>query len=50
VIEVEQVIAMTATDDFTDGISTWGDESDIFTNLADGVNAALACVEANQQG
>jgi len=40
---------MTATDDFTKGISTWGDESDIFTNLADGVNAALACVQANQQ-
>ena len=49
-IEVEEVTAMTATDDFTKGISTWGHESDIFTNLADGVNAALACVEANQQG
>ena len=49
-IEVEEIIAMTATDDFTKGISTWGDESDIFTNLADGVNAALACVQANQQG
>ena len=49
-IEVEEVTAMTATDDFTKGISTWGDESDMFTNLADGVNAALACVQANQQG
>ena len=48
-IEVEEVTAMTATDDFTKGISTWGDESDIFTNLADGVNAALACVQSNQQ-
>ena len=49
-IEVDEVTAITGTDDFTKGISSWGDESDIFTNLADGVNAALACVEANQQG
>ena len=49
-IEVDEVTAMTGTDDFTKGISSWGDESDVFTNLADGVNAALACVEANQQG
>ena len=49
-IEVDEVTAITGTDDFTKGISSWGDESDTFTNLADGVNAALACVEANQQG
>ena len=49
-IEVDEVTAMTGTDDFTKGISSWGDESDIFTNLADGVNAAIACVEVNQQG
>jgi len=49
-IEANEVTAITGTDDFTKGISSWGDESDIFTNLADGVNAALACVEANQQG
>lgn len=49
-IEVDEVTAITGTDDFTKGISSWGDEGDIFTNLADGVNAALACVEANQQG
>ena len=49
-IEVDEVTAITGTDDFTKGISSWGDESDMFTNLADGVNAALACVEANQQG
>jgi hypothetical protein len=49
-IEVDEVTAMVATDDFTKGISTWGDENDVFTNLADGVNAALACVQENQQG
>lgn len=48
-IEVDEITAMTGTDDFTKGISSWGDESDIFTNLADGVNAAIACVEENQQ-
>jgi len=49
-IEIDEVAAMVATDDFTKGISTWGDENDVFTNLADGVNAALACVKENQQG
>ena len=49
-IEVDEVTAMVATDDFTKGISTWGDKDDVFTNLADGVNAALACVQANQKG
>ena len=49
-IEVDEVTAMVATDDFTKGISTWGDQNDVFTNLADGVNAALACVQANQEG
>jgi serine protease inhibitor ecotin len=49
-IEVDEVTAMTGTDDFTKGISSWGDDNDVFTNLADGVNTALACVEANQQG
>ena len=49
-IEVAQVTAMAATDDFTKSVSTWGDQSDIFTNLADGVNASLECVLVQQQG
>ena len=48
-IEVDEVTAMIGTDDFTKGIWSGGEERDIFTNLADGVNAAIACVQENQQ-
>ncbi len=50
-IEVNEVTGIAAADDFTRGISTWGEDlgTDI-SSLIDGVSAAGACVTAGQQG
>jgi hypothetical protein len=48
-LEVDQIEAIAAADDFTREASTWGDDlgSDI-SSLVDGVSASLACVGLNQ--
>lgn len=49
--EASEITGIAATDDFTRGISTWGEDlgQDV-SSLIDGVSAATACVAASQQG
>ena len=49
--EASEITGIAATDDFTRGISTWGEDlgQDV-SSLIDGVSAAIACVTAHQQG
>ena len=49
-IEVSEITKMAAADDFTKGISTWGEDFGTDLALIDGVSAAGACVIANQNG
>jgi hypothetical protein len=49
-IEVSEITKMAAADDFTKGISTWGEDFGTDLALIDGVSAAGACVIAKQQG
>ena len=50
-VQVDEVEAIAAADDFTREASTWGDDlgSEI-SSLVDGVSASLACVLLNQDG
>jgi hypothetical protein len=44
--EAEQITGIAAVDDFTRGISTWGDDlGQEISSLIDGVSAAGACVQ-----
>jgi len=49
--EASEITGIAATDDFTRGISSWGEDlgQDV-SSLIDGVSAATACVTAGQQG
>jgi hypothetical protein len=49
--EAVEITGIAATDDFTRGISNWGEDlgQDV-SSLIDGVSAATACVTASQQG
>ncbi|RLE26483.1 MAG: hypothetical protein DRJ50_00810 [Actinobacteria bacterium] len=49
-IEVSEITRIAAADDFTKGISTWGEDFGTDLALIDGVSAAGACVIANQNG
>ena len=50
-LEVDQIEAIAAADDFTREASTWGDDlGDPISSLIDGVSASLACVTLAQEG
>ena len=49
-IEAIEITKIAAADDFTKGISTWGEDFGTDLALIDGVSAAGACVIANQSG
>ncbi len=47
--EVDEIVGISAVDDFTRGISTWDENvGDELSSLIDGVSAAGACVELNK--
>ena len=49
--EASEITGIAGTDDFTRGISTWGEDlGNDLSGLIDGVSAATACVTADQQG
>lgn len=50
-INVSEITAMAAVDDFTQDISSWGETIDQdISSAIDGVAAATACVPATQEG
>lgn len=49
-IEADEITKLAAADDFTKGISTWGEDFGTDLALIDGVSAAGGCVIAEQQG
>jgi hypothetical protein len=49
--EASEITGIAAIDDFTRGISSWGEDlGQDLSSLIDGVSAATACVAAGQQG
>ena len=49
-VDADTITKIAAADDFTKGISSWGEDFGSDLQLVDGVSAAGACVIANQQG